>query len=240
MAPVAAATSSAATTTVSASATSTAAPPHSGNDNIASIVAGAVFGVFLLAATVMLIFWLINRRREHNSLPPSHRPTATYRPFLRSSSTNSQSNSLLANVETPQLDDKSSMFSRDRSSTSATLAVYIPNDEQSARRKSISSLNLVPLQITPLSRTSNPVDRAMSSGSRGSRVSRISSGNGSDEESGEAHDLGVARTRPRSISTASTRYYDPNSTPVVPEVPALWLEEQRLSVPNGSESYQRA
>jgi len=238
MAPVAAATSSAATTTASASATSTATPSHSGNDNIASIVAGAVFGVFLLAAIVMLIFWFINRRREHNSLPPSHRPTATYRPFLRSSSVNSQSKSLLANAETPQLDDKSSMFSRDRSSSSATLAIYIPDDEQSARRKSANSLNLVPLQITPISGISNPIDRAMSNGSRGSRVSRISSGNGSDGESGEAQDLGVARTRPRSTSTASTRYYDPNSTPVVPEVPTLWLGEQRLSAPNGSGSYQ--
>ena len=223
MAPVAAATSSAATTTASASAsaTSTAIPSHSGNDNIPSIVAGGVFGVFLLAAIVMLILWLINRRREHNSLPPSHRPTATYRPFLRSSSTNSQSKSLLANVETPQLDDKASMFSQDRSPSSATLAIYIPDDEQSARRKSTTSLNLIPLQITPISGISNPMDRAMSNGSRGSRRSRISSGNGSDEESREAQDLGVARTRPRSTSTASTRYYDPNSTPVVPAVPTL-------------------
>ncbi|OCL05925.1 hypothetical protein AOQ84DRAFT_379103 [Glonium stellatum] len=236
MAP-AAATSSAPTTTVSA--TSTPAPSQSSGDDTASIVAGVVFGVFIFAAIVILTLWLINRRRELNSLPPSHRPTATYRPFPRSSSTSSQSKGLLANVETSQLDDKSSMFSRDRSSSSATLAIYVPDHEQSTRRPSTSSLNLLPLQITPLSEISSPVGRAASNGSGGSRRSRISSRNGSDEESGEAQDLGVARTRPRSTSTASTRYYDPNSTPPAPPVPTLWLGQDRLSAADGSGSYQR-
>ncbi|OCK83082.1 hypothetical protein K432DRAFT_379850 [Lepidopterella palustris CBS 459.81] len=234
MAPAATTTSSVVTTTSSATATATSSPARGDHIGAATIVAVTVFVIYLIAGIVTCTLWFIDRRQKRARLPPTHRPAAPYRPFGRNSTASS---SLLANAaESPEADDKASMFSRDRSASNATVTIYVP-DQEDPRLTSTSSVNLIPLHVTPMDERRNPMDRTISNGSR---LSIHSKGSGSQEESGEGQDLGVSRTRPRSISTNSARYYDPDSTPTsVPEMPASWRSQDGLSARDASGGYQR-
>lgn len=161
-----------------------------------SIVAIAVFIFFGLGFAITITAFIIHRRRERNKLPPENRPTS-YHPFR----TNSAKSSLLANQAPTPEDDKSSMFSRDRSSVS----LYLDTDVHDTRRKSVDTVPLIPLQITPAEDVHDPLDRTTSVGSGISSRSRHSLspiGPITDEQ-----DLGSRRTRPRSTSAAS-RYYE--------------------------------
>ncbi|KAF2496418.1 hypothetical protein BU16DRAFT_377239 [Lophium mytilinum] len=207
MAP--AATSSAPTSTSSPTASASASSTTTSGLGTASIVAITIFILFVVIAILSGTLFYLNRRRQHAKLPPHQRPTSTYRPYRSSSSkSKSASSGLLANAETPTsaVDDKASMFSRD----SATLSLYVPEEHEGLRRSSTSSMSLVPIIVSPADEGHDPFSPA---GRRGRGMS-IRSGN-------EEQDLGVARGRVRSASTASARYYDSKASATPPLVPAL-------------------
>ncbi|KAF2463207.1 uncharacterized protein BDR25DRAFT_116125 [Lindgomyces ingoldianus] len=199
--------------------------PQEGSWGKASIVALSIFGFFVIAFGIMLIAFWLHKRAERKKLPPSHR-VSSYHPFR----TNSQKSGLLANAApTPEADDKSSMFSRDRNSS---VSLYVDSNVDN-RRMSMETLSLVPVVVTPVDEAHDGTDMAGSNGSgvsRSSRSSRYSATTGGSiglrnfpvpEEQSET-DLGVRTSRPRSTSTASTRYYD-NNSPVepMPQIPKI-------------------
>ncbi|KAH7385717.1 hypothetical protein BKA66DRAFT_511538 [Pyrenochaeta sp. MPI-SDFR-AT-0127] len=125
-------------------------------------------------------------------------------------------------------EDKSSMFSRNRES-SVTLYVDSEGDAHS-KRASQDNLNLIPLQITPVEESRDPMNN--NRGSTGSGVSMMSRTTNTNtlssmmlspvSPSGEEGDLGVRPSgRPRSTSSTSqrARYYE--STPTNYEMPPI-------------------
>jgi hypothetical protein len=150
---------------------------------------------FAIGFGITLTLYFLHRRRERNKLPPEHRP-ASYRPFR----TNSQKSGLLANQAPSPEDDKSSMFSRD--DRSSRLSLYVDTETVDNRRASVDTIPLIPLHVTPAEDVHDPLERSTSVGSGVSRHSLKPSGTMPLEQ-----DLGTQRTRPRSTSTSSTRYY---------------------------------
>ncbi|ORY13674.1 hypothetical protein BCR34DRAFT_459868, partial [Clohesyomyces aquaticus] len=178
-----------------------------------TIVAVSIFAFFVLALGITLLAFWFHKRADRKKLPPSHRENA---------------------APTPESDDKASMFSRDRG---ASVSLYVDPDIVDTRRKSTEAVSLVPLQVTPVDETRDPADTFGSTGSGVSAMSRGSSrysattggslgmsGISVPEEEGES-DLSVRRTRPRSTSTLSTRYYDNGSTSSpsepMPQIPKI-------------------
>jgi hypothetical protein len=100
------------------------------------------------------------------------------------------------------------MFSRDRAGSTATLSLYVPEEhDYDSVRVSVGN-TLVPIMVSP-------ADDAEEIEMRGQgRVKPLSL------RVEEELDLGVARSRPRSASTTSTRYYD-GAVALPPPVPAL-------------------
>ncbi|KAF2182252.1 hypothetical protein K469DRAFT_691477 [Zopfia rhizophila CBS 207.26] len=204
---------------------SSSEPAKQGFWGTATIVSVAIFGFFIIAFAITLTAYCLHKRAQRKKLPPSHRGS-TYRPFR----TNSTESGLLANVApTPEADERSSMFSKDRSSS---VSLYIP-EEHGDRRQSMETVSLIPLHITHAEEIRDPMDRMNSTGSGVSDLSRGSSRISSNtsgslgirnlpipEEALEA-DPGVRRMRPRSTSTASVRYYEMNAREPAPEVPTI-------------------
>jgi hypothetical protein len=191
----------------------TPAKPDEGYWTKTNIAVTVVFAILALAiALLSLAFFLRNRserkKREHRK---------------------SDRAGLLEH------EDKTSMFSKERHS-SVTLYVDHDRDAQS-KRVSQESMPLVPLQVTPLDETYDPMSRAdtttASNGTGVSTVSRLSTNTLSTNAmstimlspispSGEAGDLSIRPTgRARSSSTASqrARYYE--STFVSADVPPV-------------------
>lgn len=134
------------------------------------------------------------------------------------------------------------MFSRDRTSS---LALYVPEDlDTDRKRASMETVNLIPLRVTP---AEDEVDDPLATAGMG-RHSSATSSSGSgvvsrslspltptlDTPVSENGDFMGRKTRNRSSSTASVRYYDQASrsnsrapsirgyeVPVAPPVPVL-------------------
>jgi hypothetical protein len=180
------------------------APPTKVLEKRGGIGTGSIVGIsilvfFAVGFAITITLYFLHKRAERRKLPPENRPVS-YHPFRTNSSAKS---SLLANQAPTPEDDKTSMFSRDRGSS---LSLYVDTDMHD-RRKSVDTVPLIPLQITPAEDVHNPMDRAASVGSGVSgRLSLSPSRNISEEQ-----DQGSRRTRPRSTSAASTRYYEANS-----------------------------
>jgi len=179
-----------------------------------SIVGISLLIFFAVGFAVTLTAYFLWKRSERNKLPPEHRPVS-YHPFR----TNSAKSSLLANQAPTPEDDKTTMFARDRG---ASLSLYVDTDIHD-RRKSVDAVPLIPLQITPAEDVHNPMDRTISVGSGVSARHSLSPSVNVSEE-----DLGSRRTRPRSTSTTSPRYYTvspihetgpvPFSAPQIPKI----------------------
>ncbi|KAF2263982.1 hypothetical protein CC78DRAFT_580902 [Lojkania enalia] len=187
-----------------------------GGWSTASIVGLSIFAFFIVCFAITGFAYWYHRRAERNKLPPEHRPTS-YHPFRTASSAKS---SLLANAAPSPEDDKRSMFSRE-SRTSVSL--YVDTDVTD-RRASMETVSLIPLHVTPAEEVLDPMERHVeSNGSGVSRQSTRTSGSGSGSVAlspipNEEHDLGIRKTRERSTSTASTRYYEANTKPPVPKI----------------------
>lgn len=183
---------------------------------------GSVFLFLAVSLIVTLVAFWFHKRAERNKLPPEKRPSS-YHPFRTQSSDKS---SLLANAAPSPEDDKSSMFSRDRSTS---VSLYVDTDVVD-KRASMENVSLIPLHITPAEETHDPMDRTTSVGSRVSALSRGSSRYSTGASSlalspiqqNEDGDLGTS-SRPRSTSTTSMRYYsttptDRESAPQIPKI----------------------
>lgn len=206
-------------------------PADKGGIGTPSIVGISVFAFFGLCFLVTFVAFYFHRRAERNKLPPEKRPTS-YRPFRTASSDKS---GLLANAAPSPEEDKSSMFSRDRGSS---LSLYVDTDLHNDRRKraSMDTVSLIPLHVTPAEEVHDPLSRTESSvGSGVSSISRYSVDTGRvgslsgslggtlSVRSPEEEDLGVRKTRPRSTSSTSVRYYgvtptDPMMAPQIPKI----------------------
>lgn len=169
----------------------------------ATIVTSAVFLFLLLAFIASTIAFCLHKRKLRNQLPPKHRPRS-YHPFRTESTDKS---SLLSDAQTPD-DDRSSMFSHERTSVS----IYVDTETEAPNRRvsaqSMESVSLIPLHITtPDRHESLTADISNGSGVSASS-SRYSRGSLSlspiHQEDG---DLGARPGRPRSTSASSVRYY---------------------------------
>jgi hypothetical protein len=182
----------------------------------ANIALTAVFVlVFLAICIASLLFWL-HRRNEKKKL--DHR--------------RSDKAGLLAN------EDKTSMFSRIRASS---VTLYVDSEAEARnKRSSTETMNLVPLQVTPVEEVRDPIaNNTESSGTGVSSVSRQSNATLSTmvlspmlspvltpiSPSCQEGDLGVRPSgRARSTSTASqrARYYESTPTNVtMPPIPKI-------------------
>ncbi|KAF2002783.1 hypothetical protein P154DRAFT_122705 [Amniculicola lignicola CBS 123094] len=194
--------------------------PSNGKMTTPTIVSLSIFCFFLVAITITVVGFWFHRRAERNKLPPEHRP-ASYHPFRTNSSPKS---GLLANAAPApeRSDDKASMFSRERSRSNVSLYVDTAHID---RRESMETVSLIPLTITPAEEVHNPMHRPMTE-SYGSSVSSskysVSSG-GSMGLSAipvpEEQDMGMRKTRTRSTSTLSARYYETTPTDLSPQLP---------------------
>ncbi|KAF2747281.1 hypothetical protein M011DRAFT_526294 [Sporormia fimetaria CBS 119925] len=186
-------------------------PEKKGGISTGSIVALCVFAFFSVGIAATLTGFYFHRRAERNKLPPEKRPTP-YRPYRSSSSVNtSDKASLLANAEPT---DKSSMFSRDRNSS---FSLYVDTEMDSRnKRASIDTVSLIPLHITPAEEVHDPLSRKSSVGSG---VSSVQSARLSVSPTGAEE---TRKTRPRSTSATSMRYYEmanaPGAGPQVPKI----------------------
>lgn len=178
----------------------------------ASIVSIVIFTFFSLTFIITSAAWWYHKRAERNKLPPEKRPVS-YQPWR----TESYESSLLKNAAPSPEDDKSSMFSRDRNSS---LSLYV-DTETHDRRASMETASLIPLHVTPVDEAHDPMDRKTSVGSGVSGLSRYSRGSLAPEVEGEGEDLGLRKTRPRSTSATSTRYYEVTPTDVSPQIPKI-------------------
>jgi hypothetical protein len=179
-----------------------------------TIIVAAIFGfLFICLVAAVIAFWF-NKRKERSKLPPEHR-RSSYRPFRTESS---DRKGLLANQVPSLEEDKSAMFSRDRSRSSVSL--YVPA-EVIDHRPSMETVNLIPLHITPADEVQDLISVATSNGSGASKGSRVSLGLSSIQTSETSESRPT--TRPRSTSTTSMRYYSSNSpessaTPQIPKI----------------------
>ncbi|KAL1599597.1 hypothetical protein SLS60_007400 [Paraconiothyrium brasiliense] len=169
----------------------------------ATIVVGAVFLFLLLALIGTVIGFYIHKRKLRSKLPAEHRPRS-YHPFRTETTDKS---SLLADAQTPD-EERSSMFSRERSSVS----VYVDAEPVAKRvsSQSMETVSLIPLHVTPAERQVSMTGEI----SNGSGVSALSSSSRYSRGSlslspiqPEDGDLGTRPDRPRSTSTSSVRYY---------------------------------
>ena len=189
--------------------------PSSGGISTASIVGIVVFGLFVIGIVGSIIAFYLHKRAERMKLPPEHRPVS-YHPFR----TESYKARLLDDAASPERDDKESMFSRDRGSS---LSLYVDTDSHDHRR-SMETVSLIPLHVTPAEEVHDPMENqntSMGTGVSGtSMYSRNSRGSLTPisplTAHGEEADLGVRKTRPRSTSSTSVRYYE-----VSPDAPAV-------------------
>ncbi|KAG9186509.1 hypothetical protein G6011_09617 [Alternaria panax] len=180
--------------------------------NIALTIVFAL--VFLAVCLASLVFWL-HRRNEKKKLDNRKSDTA----------------GLLVN------EDKTSMFSRIRASS---VTLYVDSEaEAHSKRASTETMNLVPLQVTPVEEIKNPIgDNMESSGTGVSSVSRQTNATLSTmvlspmlspvlspTSPSQGGDLGVRPTgRARSTSTVSqrARYYESTPTNVaMPPIPKI-------------------
>ncbi|KAF2866808.1 hypothetical protein BDV95DRAFT_611480 [Massariosphaeria phaeospora] len=195
-------------------------PNSSGKWGTPAIVAVSIFAVFALVFTTTMVLWYLHRRAAKAKLPPSHRQSS-YRPFRSSSSAKA---GLLANAAPTPEDDKSNMFTRHRGSS---VSLYVDTEMHDARNKraSMDTVSLIPLHVTPaldkttLDRERSPIeDQNLNTVSGLSRASSRYSVGGSLALSPLSPmldadgDLGNVKTRPRSTSAASQRYYDRKSS----------------------------
>lgn len=189
-------------------------PQPSKSWSTGGIIVGAVCLFLLLALIATVVIFLINKRRARSKLPPEHR-RSSYHPFRTESS--DKKGLLEHQAPTPE-DDKSSMFSRDRSRSSVSL--FVPSEELD-RRPSLEKINLIPLHITPVEETADPIQASSSSGSGVSAGSRVSLAV-SPLQMGTSYTERPA-SRPRSTSTTSMRYYSTNSPADMdaPQVPKI-------------------
>ena len=182
-----------------------------------AIVVAAVFGFILVCLIATAITFCIRKRKARSKLPPQHqRPS--YHPFRTVSS---DRKGLLENQAPSPDEDKTTMFSRDRSRSSVSL--YVPA-EVMERRPSLEQVSLIPLHVTPAEEVQDPVSAA---GSNGSGVSKSSKGSrislGLSPVHTNDNSTSVPKTRPRSTSTTSVRYYsgtssDNSSIPQIPKI----------------------
>ncbi|KAJ4296537.1 hypothetical protein N0V90_006582 [Kalmusia sp. IMI 367209] len=107
-----------------------------------TIVVGAVFLFLLVAFIITLVAFYFHKRSLRKKLPAEHR-SKPYRPFRTESTDKS---ALLADVKTPD-EERSSMFSRERSSVS----LYV-DAEPVDKRASMETVSLIPLHVTPAER----------------------------------------------------------------------------------------
>lgn len=167
----------------------------------ATIVVGAVFLFLALAFIATTIAFCLHKRKLRKQLPAEHRPRS-YHPFRTETTDKS---SLLADNQTPD-EERSSMFSRERSSVS----VYV--DAEPANRRvsgqSMETVSLIPLHIAPPERhesLAGDISNGSGVSASSSRYSRGSISLSPMQQDGG--DLGTTPTRPRSTSTSSMRYY---------------------------------
>ncbi|KAF2690955.1 hypothetical protein K458DRAFT_64907 [Lentithecium fluviatile CBS 122367] len=189
-------------------------PKSTNSWSTGAIIVAAIFGfLFILLVGTVITYWY-TKRRERSKLPPEHR-RSSYHPFRTEASDKS---GLLANQAPSPEDDKSSMFSRDRSRSSVSL--YVPA-EVVERRLSTENVSLIPLHITPAEEVHDPISATTSSGSGVSKGSRISLGL-SPIQTGESSGSRPSG-RPRSTSSTSMRYYSNNSpeNTAAPQVPKI-------------------
>ncbi|KAF2120432.1 hypothetical protein BDV96DRAFT_594898 [Lophiotrema nucula] len=206
-----------------ATQTNTKTEPQESRWNTATIVSLSIFAFVIVAfgITVFAFWW--HRRAERMKLPPEARPVS-YHPFRTASS--KQKEGLLANAAPSPEDDKRSMFSRD---SRASLSLYVDAEHHELnKRASMETVSLIPLHITPVDEVHDPFERADSNGTGISGISRSTTATSTDSLGlstitvpGGEDDLGVRKTRQRSSSALSARYYE--TTPVVPhpQVPKI-------------------
>jgi LysM repeat protein len=201
----------------------------------ATIVVGAVFLFFALAFIGTVIAFYFHKRKLHKKLPAEHR-TKSYHPFRTETSDKS---SLLADAHTSD-EERSSMFSRERSSVS----VYVDTEPANRRvsSQSMETVSLIPLHVAQPERHESLTGEISNGSGVSGSSSRYSRGSMSlspiQQEDG---DLGSRSSRPRSTSTSSVRYYgkkegEPDSTtwktsnaphtgmaqpPQLPEIPRI-------------------
>ncbi|CAO2650491.1 Nn.00g017830.m01.CDS01 [Neocucurbitaria sp. VM-36] len=185
------------------------AKPDPGYWTKANIAVTTVFALLALGIFLALLLFFLHRRSQKKKHATPHADKA----------------GLLAN------EDKTSMFSRNRES-SVTLYVDSEVDAQS-KRASQETTSLIPLQITPVEESRDPMN--IHQESTGSGVSAMSRSTNTNTLStillspispiGEEGDLGIRPTgRPRSTSSASqrARYYE--TTPqniAMPPIPKI-------------------
>jgi hypothetical protein len=183
--------------------------PSPGYWSKANIALTIVFGLVSLAIILASILFFLHRRAEKKKL--EHRK--------------SDKAGLLAN------EDKTNMFSRNRGSS---LTLYVDSETDARnKRSSADTMHLVPLQVTPVEETRDPIAATTNSAGSGiSALSRQSNGTLSTmmlspigSTSGEDGDLSVRPAgRARSTSTASqrARYYETTlMNEAMPPVPMI-------------------
>lgn len=188
-----------------------------------AIVSLAIFAFFVVALAVTMVAFYLHRRAERNKLPIEKRPIS-YHPFRTNSSNDKQG--LLANQAPSPEEDKSSMFSRDRSS--ANLSVYVDHEPQD-KRASVETVSLIPLHVTPAEELVSPLESSMGSGvSRGSSLYSSTTGGslgmGQIPIPPDTADIGsmpIPKTRARSTSATSMRYYETATTNPSPQIPKI-------------------
>jgi len=190
-----------------------------------TIVMGAVFLFLLVAFIIALVVFVFHKRALRKKMPPETR-SKPYRPFRTESTDKSR---LLENAAALSPDEeRSSMYSRERGSVS----LYVDADPM-VKRTSMETVSLIPLQVTPApeerqeSLTGNisngsGVSAGSSRYTSSSRYSRSSAGLSPLSPEQDEGDLGSRRTRPRSTSTSSVRYYATTPTSEKPpEIPKI-------------------
>ncbi|KAF2740044.1 hypothetical protein EJ04DRAFT_264533 [Polyplosphaeria fusca] len=200
-------------TATSAPTATAAAKASEGKWSTASIVGVSFFVFFLLAFAITVAAYYYHRRAERNKLPPEARPTS-YHPFRTLSHTDKSG--LLANAAPDPEDDKRSMFSR---KSRSSVSLYV-DSEHGPDRRSMDTVSLIPLHITPGDEVDDPMDNSTGSGVTASSTStRGSLGLSTIPVPQEQEqDLGVPKTRVRSSSAASARYYEVTPTETTPPV----------------------
>ena len=192
------------------------AKPRSGYWSKANIALTTIFATVFLALFLAALTFCIYRRNQRRKLN-KRKPDV---------------DGLLAN------EDKTHMFSRNIESN---VTLYVDSEAEARnKRASTASTHLVPLQVTPVEETKNPIDYNTESSGTGpstgtgvSSMSRHSSGTLSTmvlspvlSPTVDEGDLGVrpGAGRPRSTSTASqrARYYERTPTNVdIPPIPRI-------------------
>ncbi|KAF2447995.1 hypothetical protein P171DRAFT_236047 [Karstenula rhodostoma CBS 690.94] len=167
----------------------------------ATIAIGAVFLFLFLALIATIIVFCLHKRKLRKKLPAEHRPRP-YHPFRTGSTDKS---SLLADAQTPE-EERSSMFSHERSSVSVYVDVEPTNRRVSSQ--SMETVSLIPLHVAPPERhesLTGEISNRSGVSASSSRYTRQSISLSPIQQ--EDGDLGTRPNRPRSTSTSSVRYY---------------------------------